>query len=325
MPWKRFLFVRLPLALAGLAALAEGAAWGLEGVAPRRHDLDRLTAALDVARVDAPVVLAGDSVTQDVMKSYRIASPREVANLTTNQASGLIGTAFLLRRYVERNGAPAHVVIASTPEFFAYQPEGAAARTYVTSVFRRDDERAELKRLGIGGGTEAGPAVLSLEQRVGEKLTGLAGGVAAELPAGDAEPAVLPEEPGPVAADVAPQIARRAAHGLGLSPSARTAFATICGLAAGHGFTLHILRAPVPESVLAARGDDDAQRALLREATAACPSVAFDDVNARRSFPDHAFRDADHLRRPGWTAVYARLLADFVAPLKASPSPDKTS
>lgn len=318
MAWKRFLFVQLPAALVVSAVLAEGTASALSGVAPRRHDLDHLVGALAVAKVDAAVVLAGDSVTQDVMKTYRIAPDGVVANLTTNQASGLIGTAFLLRRYLERNAPPTHVVIASTPEFYAYQPGGVAAHTYLTSVFRRDDEQAALRRLGIAQAEDWRPAALALAQRIGEPLTGLGGMGSARLPAGEQAPEQRVTEGGPVPVNVAAQIAQRAALSLGVSPSAHEALDMICDLAGRHGFTLHLVRAPIPQSVLAARGGDDGWRDL-QAAAAKCPRVVVDDVNRRERFPDYAFRDADHLQRPGWTAVYARLLADLVAPLAAHP------
>ena len=73
MSWPRFLFVALPLALCALAAIAEAGAIALNGVSPRRNDFDRIVAALDSVKLDAPVVLAGDSVTQDVLKTHRIA------------------------------------------------------------------------------------------------------------------------------------------------------------------------------------------------------------------------------------------------------------
>ncbi len=318
MDWKRFLFLHLPVALAVTAAAAEGAAWALRDVAPRRHDLDRLVAALDTAKLDAPVVLLGDSVTQDVMKTYRIAPDGVVANLTTNQASGLIGSALLLRRYLAHNAAPAHVVIASTPEFFAYQPDGAAARTYVTSVFTRAEERAELQALGLVQPELYRPAVLSLELRIAVPLGGLVGGTPDMLPIGEEEPGAQSGESGPILPGVARQIAGRRDQRLGLSPSARRALEDICALSARTGFTLHLVRAPMPESVLPRDVEQGPRQAEeIRLATAGCAAVAVDDINNRQIFPDHAFRDADHLRRPGWTGKYASLLASWVQQLDA--------
>jgi len=36
-----------------------------------------------------------------------------------------------------------------------------------------------------------------------------------------------------------------------------------------------------------------------------------------RIFPDIAMRDSDHLRRPGWTAEYARLLKQIIKEIES--------
>lgn len=317
MKWKRFLLVQLPAALVVSAALAEGAASALGGVAPRRHDLDRLAAALDHVTMDAPVVVAGDSVTQDVLKTYRVGPEGAVANLTTNQASGLAGTYLLLKRYLEHSRPPRHVVVAATPEFLAYTPTGKAADIYVRSVFRRPDERALLARQLGDGDAAWRPAVLALEGRLGDPLTGVLAVADKTLPIGDQEPTAIAVEPGPVLAGVEPQIRERGHVRLALSPSAGQALEGICALSRQHGFTLHLVRAPVPESVESARRDGgyaDLERAVAA-ATGDCAATVTADINRRERFPDHAFRDADHLRRPGWTARYAALLNEYVAAL----------
>jgi len=43
-----------------------------------------------------------------------------------------------------------------------------------------------------------------------------------------------------------------------------------------------------------------------------CSKINFIDINKYRIFPDIAMRDSDHLRRPGWTAEYARLLKQII-------------
>ena len=319
MSWPRFLFIMLPLALFVLAVVAEGAAMALNGVSPRRHDLDRIVAGLEHVKLDAPIVIAGDSVTQDILKKFEVAPPGKIANLTTNQASGLIGTAFLLRRYLERNAPPRHLVIAATPEFYGYNPGDAAAQVYLTSVFRRADEKAELARLGIGAHDRWRPAALKIKERLWDKWTGLVAPVATDLPVGDARPEPAALESAPTMPHVAAAIAARARIALGVSSSALRAFALICAASAQYGFSLHLVRAPLPETVLVVRGASDDLNALLRAATADCAAVVIDDMNSRQVFPDYAFRDPDHLRRPDWTALYGRLLADYIAKLIPGP------
>ena len=118
----------------------------LEPVPLRRQDVDLLLVAIERLKYEATIVLAGDSVTQDVAKTHRLGAPDMVANLTTNKASGVVGLRLLLDRYLARHEPPAHLVIAATPEFLGYEPEGRAAKIYVSSVFRRPEEQALLAR-----------------------------------------------------------------------------------------------------------------------------------------------------------------------------------
>lgn len=315
MNWARFLFIALPLALFSLAALAEGAAMVLSGVSLRRHDLDTIVVALNHAKLDAPIVIAGDSVTQDTLKTHQIAPPGKIANLTTNEASGLIGTALLLRRYLERNAPPRHLLVASTPEFYAYHPDGAAAQVYVTSVFQKTDEKAELARLNIGGHESWWPAVLMIQERVWDKLTSSVTPAVTELPVGGVKPEPTGLEAVLVPPRLAAELTKRAEMKLDLSLSARRALELICADSARYGFTLHLIRGPVPETVLVAWGSTENFNAQLRAATAGCGAVVIEDINSRQVFPDYAFRDPDHLRRAGWTALYGRLLAEYVGNL----------
>lgn len=314
MNWNRFLLLWLPSALLVLGLGAELLARVLNPVPLRRQDVDLLVVAIDRLKSEATIVLAGDSVTQDVAKTYRLGRSGSVANLTTNQASGVIGLRLLLDRYLARHEAPAHLVIAATPEFLSYEPEGRAAKIYVSSVFRRPEEQALLARFIPPKGWR--PAALAVEDRLWEPLVSLAAPTPGTWPGGEIEPDQTVLESAPAPAGVASQIAGRAAKPLGLSPSAQDSLRAICSQALRHGFTLHLVWAPMPESVVALRRkkrDFDALEAALAQVLADCPQVERADINALASFPDHAFRDSDHLRRPGWTARYAFLLKNYLA------------
>jgi hypothetical protein len=319
--WRSVLLVRLPLAFLACASAAEAGAWLLRDVPPRRHDLDRLVLAIDAVPMSAEIVLLGDSVTQDVARSYRLAPPGRLANLTTNQASGVAGSYLLLSRYLDRNPPPRFLVVAATPEFLAYDPEGRAAGTYLTSVFRRPAERAALGAApAIPGTGRWRPAAFDLEARLVEPL------IAAAMPrptaylSGDlrAEEMLEPEPP-PVPEAAEAGIRARRDKAPALAPSARWALGRLCERASALGIRVRLLRAPVPESVLAARRADGGYAALDRavmDAASACPDIHLSDANDLAAFPDHAMRDGDHLRRPGWTSRYATLLAGYLAALE---------
>ena len=85
-----------------------------------------------------------------ILKIIKI-KKKQIINLTTNQASGLLGSYFLLKRYFNkfeyRN--PQHVIIISTPEFLNFIPKGHTAKLYLQSVFKQEDEVKYLKLFNI--------------------------------------------------------------------------------------------------------------------------------------------------------------------------------
>jgi len=303
---KRLLF-------AGIAAagLFEIAALGLENVQLRRHPMDYLIARLDAHAVNAEVVVMGDSVTKSVVDWYDVGP--SIANLTDNRSSGVIGMKFVLARYLARNVPPKLIYIAATPESLSYVP-GNSFDYYVGSVFKRPDERAWLGRHvpGYGLGNWS-PAIFDAKRRVAQPLFVVT--LPPPQPATDghrdaAAVDVLEEEQGRFVAAAA--LEGRLDHGLGLGKTAAKAVADICLTAEKPGAQLVLAWAPTPARVYE-RWRRKLRLPALQKAIAtvhdgACSGVIFHDFNADRSYPDHAFRDPEHLRRPGWAALYARQL-----------------
>ena len=87
--WRKFFLFKLPVTLAVILILIEALAFALKDVRPNRHDLDRLAIVADQPSeaIHAEIVVFGDSVTQDVLKNFKIGVEGQVANLTTNKAS----------------------------------------------------------------------------------------------------------------------------------------------------------------------------------------------------------------------------------------------
>ena len=167
--WRKFISVTFPVTLIFIALLVEVFSYLLKDVPLRRHDLDRLVVTLKEGEpINAPTILLGDSITQDVLKSYRIAPKGEVANLTTNKASGVVGSMFLLERYLKKNTSPKMILFASTPEFFGYDPEGKAAEVYLTSVFNKIEEQKWLLRYtsNVFDNQKIEPAIMNIEGKI---------------------------------------------------------------------------------------------------------------------------------------------------------------
>lgn len=319
--WRRFLLVHLPLALLGVAFVAEGLAALLKDVPLRRHDLDKIAVVLEKGGQSADVLMFGDSVTQDVLKTHSIAPPGRVANLTTNLASGVVGVMFLLRRYLEVNPPPRHLVLVASPEFLSYDPEGKTAEIYITSVFGEEDEVTWLSHhMPEVLGKTREPAVFNLEGRIGYPLLALMTPRPGKLPEGEVmpDPEMAPEE-SPISEAALWSVRGRIDKTLGPTPTVKAALGEICDLAKAHDFRVHVLRAPVPAEVL------DGWRASGRlagfetqmDSTLAdsCPGTLFGNFGAQGELPTVAMREADHLRRPGWTNRYALVLKEFIASL----------
>jgi len=316
--WRKFISITFPITLISIALLAEVFSYFLKDVPLRRHDLDRLVVALQEGDgINAPTVLLGDSITQDVLKNYRIASKGEVANLTTNKASGVVGSMFLLQRYLEKNVSPKRIVLASTPEFFGYDPEGKAAEVYLTSVFNKTEEQKWLLRnmSSVFDNQKIEPAVLNIEGEIGYKILALLTSKPDGLIEGNEVLNKTPVlESSPIHSSVQLGIDSRANNPLMLSKIVGTALLNICKIAPEAD--LYIMIAPIPRTAYLQRKENGEinkfKDILIDRLSNSCSKFNFIDVNEYRIFPDIAMRDSDHLRRPGWTAEYARLLKQII-------------
>lgn len=320
--WKGFLLYRFPIAVFLLAAIVETTAALLANTPQLRHPLDHLILSMGPIENGGDVVLIGDSVTQDVAGQYALAPDNQIVNLTTNKASGMIGAYLLLRRHLEINHPPRHIIIAATPEFLGYSPPPRTARVYLNSVFTTPEEQRYLKTVGLEAPTKPWkPAIFEIEDRIFNRVTSLLFRTFtfdnnSYLPA----PSEVPlEGPGGNAVSHAAMEARQHSP-LDISKSARRAIEGICSLSRLHNFKLHIVTAPTPKSVhLTWKADNRISklRNLIDEiAGPTCHNTAFTDINEVVTFPDHGFRDPDHLRRPGWANLYAHVLRNLVSELK---------
>jgi hypothetical protein len=148
MIWRKFL-KRTFLALVSCAILNEIALFVIKNpnAVAFRHNVD-LYANFPpkTSDIDTDIVL-GDSVVNQVFESFNIRSG--IVDLTTNQATGLSGNYFLLKRFLRENAAPKRIWLSFTPTVFAKDMSDDLSYTYFFSVFNRPEEINESLECGI--------------------------------------------------------------------------------------------------------------------------------------------------------------------------------
>ena len=323
--WKKFFLFKLPGALAVILILIEALAFGLKEVRPNRHDLDRLAIVADHPNetINSNILVFGDSVTEDVFKTFKIGVEGQVANLTTNKASGLIGSYLLLNRYLQNHPAPKSVVFASTPEFFVFVPEGDVANLYLSSVFHHHNEQGYIDRYL---GEKEFPSFLSLmnmEERIGTKIISVLSPTPTKFPMGQRVPvATSLTSNASVQAHVLEDILNRAERPIVIPSKNSKVLLEICILAKKHKFDIHVVFAPIPSSIFEVWEKKGVFTSFVMQLryffNQGCRDVNVSLNDILTVVPDHMMRDADHLIRHAGTNFYASQLNEFAAKLTSS-------
>jgi hypothetical protein len=141
------------------------------------------------------------------------------------------------------------------------------------------------------------------------------------IPEGGVQPDPdMASEDSPISEAALQSVRSRIDTELGLTPTVKAALGKICDMAKTHNFQVHVLRAPIPAEVLEgwrASGKLAEFESQIDSALAdSCSETRFENFGAQGELPTVAMRDADHLRRPGWTNRYALMLKEFIALLR---------
>lgn len=323
--WRKFLLFKLPGTLAAILILIEALAFALEEVRPNRHDLDRLAIIADQTNetINSNIIVFGDSVTQDVFKTFRIGVEGQIANLTTNKASGIIGSYLLLSRYLQNYPAPETAVFAATPEFFAFSPEGDVAELYLSSVFHHENEQDFIDGY-MGEKRSASPiSLMHMEGRIGTKIISVLSPTPTKFPMGHRVPDPNALASGTdVRAHVLEDILKRAERPIDIPSKNSDIFSEICTLAKKYKFNIHIVFAPVPTSLFEAWKRNGIFISFLQQLrhllNQGCQDVAVSLDATLAVVPDHMMRDADHLNRHAGTSFFATRLNELVVKLTSS-------
>ena len=93
-------------------------------------------------------VILGDSVVNQIFESFKMQIG--VVDLTTNQATGISGNYFLLKRYLEQNNHLKQVWLSFIPSVYSKDMSDDLSYTYFFSVFNRPEEISEYSECAMG-------------------------------------------------------------------------------------------------------------------------------------------------------------------------------
>lgn len=326
--WKRFLFVRFPLAVVAIGVVCQLLAMSLAHLPLRRNRIDELALAVVNDHEPHRTVLLGDSIIRNATLQFRVGSLPEVLNLSTQQYVGLPGDLFLLRRYLQNHPPPRHVVVAAAPDDYHVMVDPQTVHYYMWRTFSRPDEHALLKTyMPSIDAREKYPAAMDLQERILEPLITLLKWSPAQF--GAPPPAPDPDAPvEPVANNQASVFAQdnRLANPatLSLEPLYAASITDMCKLSRQYGFVLDIVWAPMPDQVERGRVESGQLAALEDQlkaifASTGCNAGRFfnmSDVEAFTNFDSGAF----HLRGSGWEERAASILSRYIRDLPDTPA-----
>jgi hypothetical protein len=312
MSWKQFFSWQLPAAALVLTLVAQGLAFGLSGVPMLRDRPDELALAVLKDPASYRTLLFGDSITRLATVRFALGAPGEVGNLATDKNLGLVGSLFLLQRYLSAHASPKRVVIALAPAQYRAGDDVANARNHLWLTFNQPDER-DFLRTHIPGIELRDwlPAILNVWERlvdpfssffIQQRLTNRieVGSLSANADA-PVEFATRAETSG----EEAFSLARRAT----LSAINAEALRRLCDLGKNSGFQIEIVWPPIPaqlNTMLTSNGALTALESSIESAMAGrCDFDGFTDFNKIRTYPNRAFRnDLAHLMGEGWEQRY---------------------
>jgi hypothetical protein len=326
-PWKRWLFVRFPLAVVAVGVACQLLAMALTHLPLRRNRIDELALAVLNDHQPHRVLLLGDSIIRNATLQFGVGTLPEVLNLSTQQYVGLPGDLFLLQRYLENHPPPQHVVVAAAPDDYHVMVNQQTAHYYMWHTFSRPNEHALLKTyMPDIDSREWYPAAMDIQERILEPLITLA----KRAPSHFDPPPPLPDPNAPVEPDSRTQTSNdtedqrlAAPADLSLEPLFGASIAGMCRLSRQYGFVLDVVWAPMPARVEKGRVESGQLSALEGQlkavfAATGCNAGRFFDMNEVQTFTNFD-SGAFHLHGSGWEERAASLLSRYIKDLPEVP------
>jgi hypothetical protein len=311
-PWKRYLSLQLPCAALVWALTVQGLASSLSDIPLLRDRPDELALAVLKDPTNYRILLFGDSITRFSTVRFSMGTPGEVGNLSTHGDVGLIGSMFLLERYLSTHASPEHVVVSMAPSIYHRGNSMRIARHNFWSTFNRQDERDFLRTYIPGiDGRDLLPAVLNVQERIVEPFSSyfVYRRRAPRIEAGS----LSANSEAPVELALRAATEEEEAFGdkrdLTLSAINAGALGRICSLGNNYGFRTEIVWPPIPaqlENMLISSGALTELETKIRSImVGSCDFGGFTDFNKIRTYPNLAFRnDLAHLLGDGWEQRY---------------------
>ena len=144
-----FLLFKIPFCILMVIIFFELISYLIKDYRAIRHGLDRKVAKIESLNYihSLDFILFGDSVTKDIADRYNLIPQNlKALNLTTNKASGLIGSYLLYKKLLEKSEPPNKLIISSTPGFLTYFPQNQTKELYLNSVFNSKKDKNEINK-----------------------------------------------------------------------------------------------------------------------------------------------------------------------------------
>ncbi len=290
-----------------------------------RHPVDKLVYNLNYSNEISKYIILGDSITRDVLNRYK-GNNKKIVNLTVDEPSGVLGSYFLLSRYLLKNdlkNETKHVFIAGTPEFFINLQLGHSLRNevYLNSIFKNENEVKLLNKLNIlpksYNKIEKIKNYFNFNRNILQPIYGLLKNDKNTILTNgyniDKEKIILHSKQNLIGQKI---LDKRSNVDFFISKENIFVLNKLCELSNINKFKLHIILAPTQSSVYENWINNGKIQKLsnifAKNNLLTCDSLSFVDLNNIRSFPDHAFRDKYHLKILDWSKLYVRMLYNYI-------------
>ena len=332
---NKFLLFKVPLSLILSILFFEFISFCLSDYKAIRHGLDRKVSNLNnnISSYNSNIILFGDSVTKDIVDDFNISSDCcNLLNLTTNRASGLLGAYLLYKRFRKNNKAPKYVVISSTPKFLSFFPEGKTKNLYLNSVFNTKEENKIISSYYEPSSNKQSSyyplswiknkyqlTIFNLEYKVIYPLINALGLISTKKALSTGTKNIPPIHIINKMNNVLNNSDKKLSYvknDLLINDQMNKLIEDFFTLLENDNISIFIAWAPLRKNYYNSIIDNhkliNLEKYLLTKSNEINVNLHLHDFSSQSIFPNHAFRDQDHLKEGYWKTYYAYLLNKYI-------------